>query len=145
MKRDKQNSRENPGYSGRIDVDALFTLEQMNLHNTALDNQRTAIMVDRFGMAAKSVAGAGYEVLVKAPARAIYGLASLGVQAGVGLAGVVANTALGLIPAIAAAYAAVDSINRKEDPIQEQANRVDEYVKNMTDFLKGSHGPTINV
>jgi len=96
MKRDKTNSRENPGYSGRIDVDALFALEQMDLRNRALDNQKYAINLDRAGMAAKAVAGAGYEVLVKAPARAIYGLASLGVQAGVGLAGVVANTALGV-------------------------------------------------
>lgn len=145
MKRDTNSEQKRPEYSGRMDVNTYYALEQLALKNRDLDNQRIAIIADKAGNAVKAVAGAVYEVGIKAPARGLYNLASLGVQAGVGLAGVVANTALGLIPAIAGAYAAVNSINNEKDPLEEEAQRTDEYVRNLTDLLKGSRGPIINV
>ncbi len=131
MKRDKQNSRENPGYSGRIDVNAFYALEQLALQNKSLDNQRAEIMADKAMMAGKAVAGGAYEVLVKAPARGLYNLTALAGSVGVGLAGVVANTALGVGRAVMDSYIALANSGESNN---------DAYSAGMNDAFRSVFG-----
>lgn len=145
MKRQYQNKQEERPYQGQMDVRTYEALQQMKLQQKAIGNQKLEIMLGKAGEAGKAIAGALYEVGVKAPARAAYGLASLGVQAGVGLAGVVASTAVNLIPAVMAGYAAFAHMNEEKDPLEERAEGLNEYIRNMTKFFEGSHGPTINI
>ncbi len=107
MKRENNSKQKRPEYSGRMDVNAFYALEQLALQNRALDNQRAEIMADKAVMAGKAVAGGAYEVLVKAPARGLYNLTALAGSVGVGLAGVVANTAIGVGSTIMQGYIAL--------------------------------------
>ncbi|MDO8563552.1 MAG: hypothetical protein Q7R87_00930 [Nanoarchaeota archaeon] len=125
MKKENKQSNQRPAYSGRMDVNALLALDQMALENRVVDNQRTAIMLDKAGMAGKAIASGAYE-LIKAPFRGAYNLAALGVQAGVGLAGVAANTAIGIGSAIMQGYIALanapDSEGNQEGDEHRYAN-----------------------
>ena len=128
---------------GDVDVTTLLALRQQGLQAKLIANQRNEFMMGKAGEVVKAVAGAAYEIGLKAPARAVYSIASLAGSVGVGLFGVVANTALNLIPTVMAGIGAYQRANPdtdESDPLDAYAGRVDEQVRSYTNaFRSGSY------